>query len=406
MTASYYIQTNFVGGEISPRLQGLVNTDNYRQSLARCENFITTPQGSLRRRGGTLRVGEADTANSRLFSVAIANEADTIVEISENVVRLYNDSGRINQTAAQRLRNRLFLAGTREWDIFADPDEIIVIPGVGFSVDVVPNNIARVTQILDPAVIGLSHTLEFTITMTAPDFLANRGIAIELVRTRPDLGGFLMSQFVLTGGAAPAQGESVDVSMNCSLLVGGENEMRIVFRDLPDSAEVAQQYTISNLRIVDTISPPVPYEFTSPYPASELNFLQTATDGASRFLVLANQTVTPQILTVDVFGNDTVYDFGPVLLDNAPSEWSANNNPGAVEFFQGRLIFGGTPEQPASIWGSRVGSLFDFDQQTGTEPIPSDGYEFTLLTNGAIQWLRATKVLLIGTEDDMDGFRY
>ena len=52
------IQTNFTGGEISPRLRGRVDLTKYTSSLAHCENFIVFPHGGVTKRSGTRFVAE------------------------------------------------------------------------------------------------------------------------------------------------------------------------------------------------------------------------------------------------------------------------------------------------------------------------------------------------------------
>lgn len=400
MPAAYPIQTNFIGGEITPRLRGLVTTEQYRRSLARCENFHPTPQGSLRRRSGSFVVGEALSTTSRLFSFPVIGEQDFIFEINDTSGRIWSQSALINETAAQRLRDPTFLAGFREWSLSAGTtdEEISLIPGVGFSVNVGINNTASIIQVLDPAEVGVFHTIQFTVRMDAPNDLENRGIAI-LVRRRLQGGtAFFDETFVRTGSAAPDQGETVDVSLSASLISTGPTEIIIRFEDIPDSEEVAQQLTISNLRIVDTISPSVPYSFTSPYTADQLNNIQTAFDSASRIVVFTHPEVAPHRLRLEELDGHRIFSFEPIGFINTPTEWIAANYPGACEFFQGRLVLGGTPNQGGTIWGSRVGSIFDFNLITGDEPTPDDGYQFTLVTNGGVQWIRGTKVLIIGTE--------
>lgn len=59
--------------------------------------------------------------------------------------------------------------------------------------------------------------------------------------------------------------------------------------------------------------------------------------------------------------------------------WSNTRGwPAAVTFFRGRLYFAGG-SRPQTVWGSKVGDFFDFDQGSGLD---SDGLEFTLDDDG------------------------
>lgn len=48
-----YLQANFTGGELSPRVAGRVDIAKYRNGLLTCENFQVIPHGGLRKRSGT-----------------------------------------------------------------------------------------------------------------------------------------------------------------------------------------------------------------------------------------------------------------------------------------------------------------------------------------------------------------
>lgn len=43
-----------------------------------------------------------------------------------------------------------------------------------------------------------------------------------------------------------------------------------------------------------------------------------------------------------------------------PSYWKPNNYPQTVSFFEQRLFFGGSPQYPQHIWGSKAGDYFNF----------------------------------------------
>ena len=61
------IQTNFTGGEISPRLLGRVDLTKYTSSMQRCENFICFPHGGITKRSGTRFIAEVKDSITMLF---------------------------------------------------------------------------------------------------------------------------------------------------------------------------------------------------------------------------------------------------------------------------------------------------------------------------------------------------
>lgn len=93
--------------------------------------------------------------------------------------------------------------------------------------------------------------------------------------------------------------------------------------------------------------------------------------------------------------------------------WYSGNWPKTITCFQGRIIFGGTPEQPDTIWGSRIGSYFNFEEipspnTTGTFGYADGAYladnsrPFELTSNSPeasnIVSLCSSKTLMINTD--------
>ena len=133
-----------------------------------------------------------------------------------------------------------------------------------------------------------------------------------------------------------------------------------------------------------------PLEISTPYSTSEvaeLGFVQSADT-----LYLVHPNHAPRF--IGRTGPDT-FTINPMVINAQPVEWSGSNYPGAVTFFEERLVFSKVPNNPQTIWFSKS---FDFDNfQTGTAS--ADSFSITLSSDqaNAIQWLLAEKKLLIGT---------
>lgn len=86
------------------------------------------------------------------------------------------------------------------------------------------------------------------------------------------------------------------------------------------------------------------------------------------------------------------------LLTNdwAHGAWSVENGfPTAVSFFEQRLYFGGSVNEPQTIWGSQSLSYEDFTSGSDDD----NSVSFTIADNqvNAIRWLAAGKYLAVGT---------
>jgi len=87
--------------------------------------------------------------------------------------------------------------------------------------------------------------------------------------------------------------------------------------------------------------------------------------------------------------------FSAVSFTDAPAEWTGDNYPTTMTFFQDRTWWGGTKDNPETFWGSKSGSANHHTLTLGT--LDDDAVEFTLQREGLIKWLTGHSTLLIGT---------
>lgn len=90
----------------------------------------------------------------------------------------------------------------------------------------------------------------------------------------------------------------------------------------------------------------------------------------------------------------SAYTLVPVVFVNAPPTWSANNWPRCGTIFQNRMWVGGAPDDPEEFWGSKSGFPEDFDVGAAA---PEDAMQHTVQSLGVINWITATKNLIIGS---------
>jgi len=78
-----------------------------------------------------------------------------------------------------------------------------------------------------------------------------------------------------------------------------------------------------------------------------------------------------------------------------PFTWTTNNYPRTIVFFEQRLWFAGTPNNPQTLWASRSSDYEDLTQGI----LDDDALEYTISTDqvNAIQWMSPGKVLIVGT---------
>jgi len=90
-------KNSFVAGELSPRLEGRDDLDQYFQGMRQAENGIILPHGGFMRRPGTRHVAEVkDSADiGRLIPFIFSTEAAYVVEAGDQYFRFYVNEGRL-----------------------------------------------------------------------------------------------------------------------------------------------------------------------------------------------------------------------------------------------------------------------------------------------------------------------
>ena len=111
-----------------------------------------------------------------------------------------------------------------------------------------------------------------------------------------------------------------------------------------------------------------------------------------------------RILSVSSATTFTGRIYGPALPDtNAASGWRLGSfsvqtgYPISVCFFQERLCWGGTAEQPLTLWGSRSGAFADHG--VSTPLVDDDAISVTMLSSqvNQIRWIAEDEDILIGS---------
>jgi len=93
------IQTNFTGGEISPRLYGRVDLQKYGTSVELCQNFIVFPHGGISKRSGTHFISEVKDSSKRtiLIPFVYSTVQAYMLEFGHQYIRFYrNESVLLN----------------------------------------------------------------------------------------------------------------------------------------------------------------------------------------------------------------------------------------------------------------------------------------------------------------------
>ena len=134
------------------------------------------------------------------------------------------------------------------------------------------------------------------------------------------------------------------------------------------------------------------YETATPYSEADLFDIRLVQSADTMYLVHPSYDI--RTLTRSDHNNWT---FATLSIAGSPSPGlsGANNRPSVVSFFEQRLVFGNTNNNPQTLFFSKNGDYDNFTVGTGDD----DALIYTIASNqvNAIRYLSATRVLTVGT---------
>jgi len=317
----------FVAGELSPKLEGRVELEKYRQGCAELTNFMVLPQGGVTRRPGTQYLGEVKaSANfTRLIPFQFKTSDTYILEFGNQIMRVYRAGGQI-------------LAGSAK-------------------------TLSAMTN-ANPGVFTTSanHNLENGDEI----FLNISGMASTYLPNLKDRNFRIANKTNTTFTLTDLHGTAINTTNEGTFSAGETQTVDEIF-------EVATPYTSGQL-------PDVKFAQSADtmYLVHPSHAIRTLTRSANNNWTFATPTLTSSSTS-------------SILNLNA----STDNYPSVVTFFEQRLVFASTNNNPQSLFFSKNGAYEDFTVGTDDD----DALVYTIASNqvNKIEWLSATRVLVIGT---------
>lgn len=396
MARIHPIVPSFAAGELSPLLYGRVDFQKYAFGCRTLENFIVHPHGPAKKRPGTRFVSEVkdSTHKTRLIPFEFSTTQAYIIEFQEGQFRFYKDGGLITNAGV--------------------PVEVVhtytetQIPAVKYAQS------ADTLYICHPAhpvrkLTRTSHT-----AWTLKDVKFRPGAMIELGRspaTTLTLSAVTGLNIVVTASAATWQSSDVG-----RVITHGDGRalIRAFTSNTVVNADVTDDFSgvgpLSGWRLlgspVATLTPTANVRSAGRITTLNLSAPATGFTAAEDVgkLIRCNEGVCKilEVVSVSQVRAEILSDLTDTSA-NPPGAWSleepawttARGFPGAVGFFQQRLCFAGTNEQPNTIWGSLAGGGYE---NFALGPNDDDSFEFAIAANSvvAIKWIIPARVLLVG----------
>ena len=397
---------NFTAGEITPKLFGRTDISKYDNGAETVENFLVQPHGGLMRRPGTRFVSEVKNSSNavRLIAFEFNVEQSYILEFGPTYFRVYKDGGQVESGGSAVEVTTVYTASDLDGLKFAqaaDPMYIVSPNHPIYKITRTSHTAWTITEVTTQRGPFLDQNI--TTTTLTPD---SRDGTIRLTAsadlwTADDVGRLVKIEdgFVkITSrvSATVADGTAQELEDGRSEILPSYAAATISFHEGDPDATGLEH----NDRIEDTAAAFIDQGFkvgqTIIISGSTSN---NTTDG---HLVV---DVTDSVITLAP-GADLATeaaDSGHTLQGKlvATDEWSlgafskATGYPRAVAFYEQRLVFAGTSEQPQTLFFSQGGDFENFESGTAAD----DGMVYTIGSNtvNVIRFLASTRNLIVGT---------
>jgi hypothetical protein len=398
---------NFTAGEITPRLYGRTDIAKYDNGAATVENFIVQPHGGLTRRPGTRFVAEVkNSANAvRLVPFEFNVEQAYVLEFGPTYFRIYKDGGQVTSGGSPVEVVTVYTASDLDTLKFAQAADTMYV--------VSPNHpIYKITR--------TSHTA-WTIT----EVELQRGPMLDINTTSTTLTASARSGSGITLTASASTFLSTDVGRLVKIHEGyikidnytSATEVDGTAQELEDGrAEILPSYTASTLSFHEGDPDATGLEHNDRIEDTAASFVDEGFEAGQTIVISgsASNNTSSGFLLVDV--TDSVLTLAPgadlaaeaagssVTISGkleATDKWAlgafseSTGYPRAVAFYEQRLVFAGTSDQPQTLFFSQGGDFENFE--AGVED--DDGMVYTIGSNevNVIRFLASTRNLIVGT---------
>jgi hypothetical protein len=394
--------TNFTGGQLSDRMEGRTDFQKYFSGCKTLENFIVQPHGSVTRRPGTTFVSEVKTSSlkTRLIPFEFSTEQSYALEFGNNYIRFYKDNGAVleaNKTITGITQANPGVV-TSAAHGYSNGDTVVITGVVGmtqvnnkrFKVASVATNTFQLQDIDGNNVNTTSYT-----TYTSGG-IANRVYTLTTTYLTADLFEIKYAQ-------------SADVMYLChpdysvkKLSRTGHTSWTITEVDFTDGPYLDDNITATTFGMSShtvgtgrtlTASAVTGINNDTGFQSTDVGRLFTFRDGYGEITAITSTTVVTATVIKDMGSSSTTTDWALGAFSDT------TGHPSCVTFYEQRLVFAGTTEQPQTLFFSRSGDYENMHENRGGTVAADDAMIYTIASNqvNVIQSLKATRTLIILT---------
>lgn len=398
-------QLSFSAGELSPLAAARVDSEQYGAGLKTCLNYVTTALGPATHRPGTyLAAPVKDSSRStRIVRFEYSTTQAYIIEFGHLYCRFYRDNDQITLTTqnitgvTQANPAVVTYSGA---DTYINGDRVVVTGVLGMTE---LNNREFTVAGVDA---GLNTFQLSGVDSTGYGAYTSGGTVAEIYEiatpyTETDLFALDFKQsadvlYIVGTAFAPRKlSRTAHTSWTltaCSFLDGPYLLQNTTTTTLTPSAATGTGVTLT-ASAVTGINSDTGFQTTDVG-----RLIRIKQSGIWGYVKITGRTSTT-VVTVDVI--NTLTDIS-AKVDWRMGAWSDTTGyPGAVTFYEDRLVFGGAPNEPHRIDGSKTG-VYENMAPTGTDGVVANDNAISYTLNASsvnrIYWLEDDdNGLLVGT---------
>ena len=394
--------TNFTGGELSPRLDGRTDLTKYTSGCSTLENLVVYPHGSAARRPGSTYVAEVANSNNktRLIPFEFSTTQTYMLEFSNLKMRVYKDSGAVLEgdktiTGITQANPAVVTASSHG---YSDGDEVLISGVVGMTEVngkrfLVADKTTNTFELQDKDGVDINST---SFTAYSSGGVSNKVFELTTPYTTAQLFDlkFAQSADVMYITHPAHEVEKLSRTGHTSWTLTDVDFTKGPMQDAnttDTTLNPGQSAVGTGIALVASAVTGV---------NSGSGFL--ATD-VGRFVYLSAGYA--KITGVTDTTNAVITIITALDSASATANWQlgafsdTTGHPSCVTFFEQRLVFAGTTNQPQTIFFSRSGDYENMDANIGGTVADDDAIIYTIASNqvNAIRFMTATRTLIIGT---------
>lgn len=394
MARASTLLSTFNAGEWSPDLFGRVDLQKYDNSCRLVQNFILTAQGPALRRPGTRFVAAAKTDGPvRLIPFEFSTEQAYVIEAGDGYFRFYKDRGRIELPDGTPVEiaspySGAELAGLK----WAQSADVLYLCHPKHQ----PQKLSRFSHV--------SWTLTPLETKDGPYLEENTG-GVTLAPGATTGSGITITAApngkAVTG--AVDNGGRIRLTANAHGLQTGD---KITVASVGGTTEANGDWTVTRIsaNIVELQNSSFSNTYTS---GGTITANVFAAGDVGRLIRIKHSSQWGWAKIVSFVGEsqvtaDVQSNFGATTAVTTwrLGAWSDTTGwPGCVTFYEERLFFANTPNQPQTLWGSGSGAYESFASSEADGTVNDDhALDFTISDDrvNAVRWMSAGKSLMVG----------